>query len=236
MSEWSSHVFAHGALGQLAPGLWLVSGSLGKSPLPRNMVVYRLEDGGLLLHSAIALDDEGMAALEALGEPKILVVPNMMHRADAGVYKERYPQLQVCCPAGARAKAEQVVAVDMTDEELLVPLGIKCIAPLGSNAFEHVYELPLDDGVALCCSDSLFHLREHLPGFSGFIARYVTGSSGFFGVTRLGRLFMMGRGGLMKEWLFTQAARTDVRVVTVGHGEPVTEDVAGHLRAAADRL
>lgn len=233
---WEDHVHPHGALEELAPRLWCVRGSLPRSPLPRNMVVYRLADGGLLLHSPVALDPPGTEALEALGTPRILVVPNGMHRADAPVFRERYPDATLCCPAGARKKVEAVVSVDGDDTDVLGPYGITCHAPTGDGSFEHVYELPLDEGVALVATDTLFHLTEHLPGFGGFIARYITASTGFFGVTRLGRVFLMGRTPALRAWLEAQAARSDVRVVTVAHGDCVTEDVSAHLRAAAERL
>jgi hypothetical protein len=55
MSTWKEHVHPHGDLVELTEGLWIVTGSLPRSGLPRNMVVYRLRDGGLLIHSAIAL-------------------------------------------------------------------------------------------------------------------------------------------------------------------------------------
>jgi hypothetical protein len=55
--------------------------------VPREMVLYRLADATLLIHTAIALNEPGMAKLESLGTPKILVVPNRIHRFDAGVYR-----------------------------------------------------------------------------------------------------------------------------------------------------
>jgi hypothetical protein len=58
------------------------------------------------------MDEPRMAALEALGAPTWLVVPNGYHRLDAPAYKRRYPQLQVVAPEGAAARVRQVVAVD----------------------------------------------------------------------------------------------------------------------------
>ncbi|MGB1700083.1 MAG: hypothetical protein ACPHRO_09030, partial [Nannocystaceae bacterium] len=106
MPNWTDHVFPHGELKKLADGLWQVTGSLGKSPIPRNMQVWRAPDGGLLIHSAVCLDAEGMAALESLGPVKWIVVPCPIHRADAAPYRERYPDAQLLCPAAARAKVE----------------------------------------------------------------------------------------------------------------------------------
>ena len=35
---------------------------------------------------------------------ELLVVPGGFHRLDAKIYKARYPQVKVLCPAGARQK------------------------------------------------------------------------------------------------------------------------------------
>jgi hypothetical protein len=61
-------IFPHGELREVAANLWQLRGSL-PFPLPRNMTVHRLPDGELLLHSVVALDDDGMKKLESLGKP-----------------------------------------------------------------------------------------------------------------------------------------------------------------------
>jgi hypothetical protein len=79
--EWRSHVLPHGEIEELAPNLWHVTGTLPSSTImvPREMVLYRLVDASLLIHSAIALNEPEMAKLESLGTPQILVVPNRIH-------------------------------------------------------------------------------------------------------------------------------------------------------------
>ncbi len=237
MSDWVAHVHPHSDLIALAPRLWLVTGSLPRSPLPRNMIVYQLRGGGLLVHSAIAMDDDRLAALDAIGPLQILVVPNGMHRADAAVFAERYPDAKVVCPQGAQNQVEKVVRVDAVDTALLPEHGIECHSPVGeaAGAFELCYELPLDDGVALVFTDLLFN-QQHLPGFSGLIARYVTASTGFFGVTRIGRMFLWGRTPQLRAWLLEQAARDDVRAITVAHGSCIDDHVSRQLTEAAHRL
>ncbi|HTU63347.1 MAG TPA: hypothetical protein VMF89_33025, partial [Polyangiales bacterium] len=102
----------HGALQQLAENLWLVEGPMPLTWIRRTMTVARDERGRLLLHSAIAMDAQRMAALEALGTPTWLVVPNGYHRLDAPAYKQRFPALHVVAPSGSAARVRQVVAVD----------------------------------------------------------------------------------------------------------------------------
>ena len=78
-----------------------------------------------------------MAALEKLGTPKVMIVPNEGHRSDAPRYKARYPELEVLGPSGARAKIEEVIKLDATCEEALPGLGIVCHVPDGAKPPSH---------------------------------------------------------------------------------------------------
>lgn len=244
--EWQSHVLPHGAIEELAPNLWHVTGTLPSSTMvPREMVLYRLPDASLLIHSAIALNEPEMAKLESLGTPKILIVPNRIHRLDAGVYKQRYPQLIVVCPAAAKPYVEQVVAVDGIAEEVLRAYGIICHEPAGIRPQELVYELPLPTGKALVFTDILFnlnksYLQQHLPTgefLLQWLGASVIGSSGFFGITGLGRRFFMQERNAYRQWLETLAdGIPDLRVISVAHGSPIVADCNYRLREAAARL
>lgn len=166
--EWKTHVLPHSGIKELAPNLWQITGTLPSSTMVlREMVLYILADSNLLIHSAIALNEQTMAQLESLGMPKILVVPNRIHRLDAGVYKQRYSQLIVVCPA-AKQYVEEVVEVDGIAEEVLPAYGTICHTPAGMRPQELVYELPLPTGKALVFTDILFnfnksYLQQHLP-------------------------------------------------------------------------
>lgn len=241
-NEWQSHVLTHhGPIEELAPNLWHVSASPVNGTLPpREMVLYRLTDSTLLIHSAIALDEQGMAQLESLGTPEILVVPNRIHRTDAAVYKQRYPKLLVVCPAAAKQYVEEVVQVDAIAEEVLPAYGIVCHEPSGIRPLELVYELPLPTGKALVFADILFNLTEsYLEQYvrSGrFIFRWL-GVSGYFGLTKAGEQFFMTDRDAYRQWLEELASRAqDVRVICVAHGSPIQKDCAQRLREAAERL
>ena len=109
-STWT--VLPHLPIDKLEPNLWRVQGSMSGMALKRVMTLVRLDDGRVVVHSAIALDDESMAEIEAWGRPAVLLVPNAYHRLDAPAWVARYPEVEVRCPPGGRAKIEKVVRVD----------------------------------------------------------------------------------------------------------------------------
>ena len=231
---WDEQVFPHGEFAPLTPELWAVQGSLPRSPLPRTMLVYRYAPERLLIYSAVALEPAAMARLEALGRPDLILIPNSLHRLQAGAYLERYPDARVICPEAARAHVEALVPVHATAEATLPGLGLACHAPPGVKPGELVYELPLEGGVALLFTDLLFNL-SHRPGCSGWILRLL-GSTGFFGVTRIGKALALQDRAAFADWLRTQAERSDVRLISVAHGEAIVEGCGERLRAAASRL
>ena len=67
--EWK--VLPHGKLSQIDDNILTVVGeiSMPLMDLPRRMTVVRLNDSRLVIFSAIALEEDEMAALEAYGRP-----------------------------------------------------------------------------------------------------------------------------------------------------------------------
>ena len=230
--SWTRRILPHGPIEQLAETLWQVTGSLPRMALPRNMLVYRRPDGRLWIHSAIALEAPAMTELERLGEPAWLIVPNALHTLDAPAYRRRYRSLQVLCPAATRAAIAKKVVVDGVVEEVLPPLGIAVLAPAGSKPLENAYRLPVGNGALAFC-DLLFNV-PHQKGFGGRILRWL-GSTGYFGVTKIGRRLFVEDANALANWLDALAA-TEPDLVTVAHGNAVPKDVGTSLREAARRL
>jgi len=229
-------LFPHDDIEQLAPNLWTVRGSL-PFPLKRHMVLYRLADGTLLVHSAIAMADEGMAKLDALGRPSVMIVPHIGHRMDAPFYKARYPQLRVLAPAAARAKVEEVIKVDATCEDALPALGIRVHPVPGFKNGELAYEVDLQGGgKALLMSDVVAN-RDHPPGFGGWFFANVTGGiKGRLGVARIMRMMMMTSKAEARAGLEKLADIPGVTVLSVAHGRPLRENVSQALREAASQV
>jgi hypothetical protein len=167
--DWT--VLPHGELTELAPNLFTVVGKL-HMPLgdtPRRMTVVKLSGGGLVVYSAISLDEKEMKKLEALGTPAYLVVPGAIHRLDAKAWKKRYPSILVVAPEGAHAKISEAVAVnangvDFGDERVrLMPIP-------GTASREFAMVVDTGSGKTLVLNDLIFNLPK-LGGFGGFVMR-----------------------------------------------------------------
>jgi hypothetical protein len=231
-----AEVTAHGPLVQLASNLWYVQGTM-RMPLgsiKRNMVVVRLAGGELLLHSAVALDPSGLHALEALGRPAYLVVPHGGHRQDARFYLRRYPLLKVLAPAAARAKVEELIVMDGSEEDVLPSLGITPHKVNGMKpAFsENALEVPIDGGKALIVNDVIAG-----DGFNtNFALRWLGTPGGRPGIARAVRWREFEDAAAVKASLQRLADRPGVTLMTLSHGSPLLGNVSDSIRAAAAQL
>ncbi len=234
-TDWDAAVYPHGDFVPLADNLWWIKSAQRGLPLPRNMAVYRLPSGDLVLHSVVCLDAKRMADLEKLGTPKYMIVPNEGHRTDAPRYKARYPDLKVLAPSGSKTKVEEIIPVEALCEDVLPGLGIVCHNPDGAKppSHEFVYEVDVPDGKALIVNDLLGN-GPKLKGFQGGIFNLL-GSGGVLGVPRIvGWMFVQDK---KKVRAFLEGlAERPWKAISLSHGDAITEDCAGKLREAASRL
>jgi hypothetical protein len=228
-------VLPHGPVEELAPNLLRVEGALEGMPLKRVMAVARRADGKVVVHNGIALEDEAMKRIEALGQPAFLVVPNGYHRLDAPAFKARYPSIQVVAPRGSAKLVSQVVKVDMTYDEYPSDADVRLEHLAGTRDAEGVMIVRSSDGVTLVFNDIVFNM-PHLSGFQGFILRHVTRSSGGPRVSRIGRLFLVKDKRAVRSALEQLASTPGLTRVLVAHHETIATDPANALRAAAATL
>jgi hypothetical protein len=212
---------------QLASNLWQVTGSLKHPVVPRNMTVYRLGDGRLVLYSVVAMHEAGMRALEALGTPAFMVMPHDRHQMDAPFYRQRYPSLRVLAPDPS---APRNVPVDGGLDELTT-FGIKAYPLPGTTYHEVILELPIDTGIALCACELLGNISG-AHGLMGLLMKLLGPPGGGFGVSRVVRLREVSDRKAVHGWLAGLVARGDIRVLLVGHGAPITGDAHGALAHA----
>lgn len=226
----SYEIYPHQPPRTLADNLWQVEGTL-RLPIPRNMTIWRAPDGRLVLYSVIAMREEGMRALERLGTPAIMVIPHRRHQMDAPFYKARYPGLRVLAD---ESEAVRGVPVDGPVKELEA-LGVPARQIPGTSYQDIALDLPLRDGRALCVCELIGNVPP-ARGMVKLIQRVTGPPGGTFGIARVVRLREVTDPALVRTWLAMQARRTDLRMLLMGHGPPITEDVPAALARAVAQL
>lgn len=233
-SEWK--VLGHGAIEKLSDNLWWVQGALPGMSLKRVMVLARLGDGRLVIHNAIALEEEAMKRIEDWGSPSFLVVPSGIHRLDAAAYKRRYPALQVIAPSGARKAVTEVVPVDLSYEEVPSLPGVQFERLQGVADAEGVMLVDSVDGVSVVLNDAVFNM-DRKRDVLGFIFTTLLGSAPGPRVSRFAKLSLVKDKAALKAELERLAALPRLQRLIVAHEKVASGADAGEaLRRAATFL
>jgi hypothetical protein len=230
------NVLPHGKLTPMDDGMLTVEGRI-KMPLmdlPRRMTVVRLHDSRLVVWSAIALDDAAMATFEAFGRPAFLVVPNDHHRLDAKAWKNRYPELKVIAPEGAREKIANVVAVDTTSPDFGDP-GVTFVTVPGTRAHEAALVVRRERGTTLVLNDLVGNIRA-ASGIDGWLLRL----AGFAGddaqIPRVVKMALVKDAADLRAQLLEWAELPGLRRIIVSHGDPIESEPQRTLRDLAASL
>jgi hypothetical protein len=164
-------VLPHGPLTRVDESIWTVVGeiSMPLGEFPRRMTVVRLADGRLVIYSAIALAEDEMAALEALGTPAFLIVPCERHRLDAPIWKDRYPAIRVIAPPGAVDKVSEVVIVDASSAVFDDP-NVQWIEVAGTQGHEAALEVTTPSGLTLIVNEIIGDIHG-VHGLKGWLLR-----------------------------------------------------------------
>ncbi len=223
-------VLSHDPIEKLSERLWRVEGASG--PMRRVMAIAKRTDGTLAIHNAIALDDAEMAELDAWGKVSVLIVPNGYHRMDARIFKDRYPDAKVLCPAAARKRVEQVVPVDGTYEDFPADPAVELVTLDGTKQREGVMLVHDDAGTSVVINDAVFNM-PHVSGFTGFVLRRITGSSGGPRVSRVSKWLVVADKPAFRAHLERLAQIPDLRRILVSHHEMITNDPGATLAGVA---
>lgn len=226
----------HGKLSRLDDGILTVVGEIGMplGTFPRRMTLVRLSDGRLVIWSAIALDEKEMATLEAFGRPAFLIVPNDHHRLDAKAWKERYPQLQVIAPKGARAKIEEVVPVDTTKPDFGDP-DVQFMTVPGTTDREAALIVGTQNGTTLVLNDLVGNIR-YASGLGGWFLRLARFAGNRAQIPRPVRLTMVKDVNALRAQLRRWAELASLKRIVVSHGEPIEANPQQTLRELAGSL
>jgi hypothetical protein len=232
-SHWT--VLPHGKLQSLEDSILTVTGTV-KMPVgtfERRMTAVRLKDGGLVLYSPIALDEEQMGQLEAFGKPAFLVVPGSHHRVDVKIFKDRYPAAKVITAQGARRAVEELVTVDATEVDFADP-SVTLVTVPGTSENESALVVSAGGGTTLILNDILANV-QNATGVNGVIAR-LFGFAGERPQIPLPEKMSIIDDKKALAAQFRAWAQTPLKRIVVSHGEPITDDAAAVLREVAATL
>ena len=229
-------VLPHGPLTAVDDKVWTVTGTIHMpvGDFERRMTVARLRDGGLVVYSAIALDEAQMAQLDDLGRMAWLVIPGDDHRLDARIWLQRYPTMHVAAPAGAREKALEVVPVESTAPDF-GDTNVQWITVPGTRAHEAALTVRGALGTTLIVNDLIANIR-HEHGFSGWLLRLMGFAGDEPNIPGVRRLAMVKDSTALAEQLLAWSEIGDLRCILVSHGEPIVDDPRAELRRLAQSL
>ena len=234
LDEWT--VLPHDAPRQVTDDIFTVVGEIEMPlmTLPRRMTVVRLQDGRLVIFSAIALDEAEMRRLEDFGEPAFLIVPSDHHRMDAKIWKDRYPALCVVAPPGARKAVEEAVPVDTAQPDFGDP-SVRLVVVPGTGGREAALEIRRPGGLTLVINDVIGNIRN-AHGFGGWLLKRM----GFAGdephLPAPVRFNMVEDKKALRGQFLAWANDSALRRILVSHGEPIEDDPQTALRTVADAL
>ncbi len=229
-------ILPHGPVKTLDDGILTVTGRI---PMPlveleRRMTVVRLADGSTIIYSAVALEEDGMRQVEALGAPRYLVVPGDAHRLDAKIYKERYPAIRVLTPPGARDRVEKAVPVDATGVDFGDP-AVTWQVVAGAGGHEAALLVRRASGTTIIVSDLIANLRRK-GGFEGWMLHVMGFGDDKPRVPAVEKLLLVESKAQLRQQFLDWAAIPDLRRIVMSHGEPIEHQASQALRDLAASL
>ncbi|NUP06445.1 MAG: hypothetical protein HOW73_10340 [Polyangiaceae bacterium] len=228
-------VLPHRPIEKLSARVWRVEGDLEGMPLKRVMTIAKRDDGKLVVHNAMALDDAAMAEIDAWGPVATIIVPNGYHRLDAKVFADRYKDARVLTPSGARKKVEEGVTVSGSLEDF-EPDGTVALETFdGTNAAEGAMVIREPGATTLVLNDTVFNM-PHVGGFTGFVLKHLAKSTGGPTISRISRMFVVKDKPAFRSHLERLAGAPDLRRVIVSHHEVIDREPARVLREVASTL
>jgi len=222
-------------LQEFAPSLYIADGpvvSFFGFPYPTRMALVRLENGDLWVWSPVALSEELIDEVQALGPVRHIVSPNKIHYLFLTQWAEQWPEARVYAPPGlARRLPELKFDAELGDSVDPAWEGvIDQVIFHGSIMMEEVVFFHRPSRTALFCDLIQRHPESNMTGIKGMIMK-------LWGLVG-------NRGSTPREWRFSflnrrsaRAAREkvsewDAERLLIAHGNCEQENAAEIIRNA----
>jgi hypothetical protein len=196
------------------------------------MTVIKLDDGGLFIHSPVALDAATRASIDALGEVRAVVSPSIFHHLHVRAWMDAYPGAHFAACPGLEWKRP-----DLAFHSILGDVG----HPLWRGALEQVYFSARRENEVVfyfakrklfICADALLNISTLPQRDARLVARLIGNTAPGVGwlepfMIRDRRLARRQADRIL-EWDFDRAI--------LSHGAPVERDAHAVFRRAYARF
>jgi hypothetical protein len=135
------------------------------------MTVVRLSDGGLFVHSPVALDDATRRAVDALGEVRAVVAPSLFHHLSVGQWMAAWPGAAFAACPGLEWKRPDLAFTEVLGD---------APSALWSRDLDQVYFSARRENEVvffhrksrtMVCADALLNLSTHASPVTRGVAR-----------------------------------------------------------------
>lgn len=182
------------------------------------MTVVRLDDGGLFVHSPIALDDALRAAIDALGPVRAIVAPSKFHHLFVASWVAAYPEARVlACPGLPDKRPDVAWSGVLGDAPEPAWQGQLEQVLFAARSLENEVVFFHPESRSLVCVDAVFNLNTHPSGFTRFVARMIGNAEP--GITMLERLLVRDKKAARAQ--VDRMLAWDFDRILLAHGAPV---------------
>jgi hypothetical protein len=224
-TEWT--VLPHDPVVKHSDRVWTVTGTMPDGRTRRTMTMARKEDGEVVIHNAIALDDQEMLELEAWGTPTVILVPNGFHRQDAKIWQARFREAKVYCPEKAAGRVSQVVKLTGTYADLEKDDCVSLDYIPGTKNREATMTVLDTSGRTVVFADTICNVAP-MKGVFG----YFLGPTGQVSVPRVSRFLVVADKAAFMKRLDELANTSDLARVVPGHGRVITDNAQAAMKRA----
>ncbi|WP_084429343.1 DUF4336 domain-containing protein [Aliagarivorans marinus] len=216
--------------------LWYVEGSTVSFygfPFTTRMVIAKLSDGTLWVHSPIALDDGLQQQVDALGEVRYLIAPNHLHHLFLQPWQQRYPDATSYATKELAKKRSDLHFDEVLDNQQDYPWGDElahCLVT-GSPAMQECVFFH-KASACLVVSDFIENFpRQHFKRWQQPIAQ-LAGILAPDGKMPLDWRLSFWRGRKQLATHLTTILGWQPQSIIMAHGLPVESNAMGHLKQA----
>ena len=227
---------AHGEIEEVFPDIFFMSGSMETVLLgsdwqfSRNMTMIR-ENGELTLLNAVRLDEEGLAALENLGQIKHVVRLGTLHDRDAAFYVDKYDATFWALPG--MPPIEGVEHTRSLSEEQDLPVSYARLFEFKTTKIpEAIFHLNRDGGILVAC-DALQNWLAPDEYFSED-SRIKMEEMGFFTPANVGPVWAQAAEPQADD--FKRLKDMTFKHALCGHGSPLRDSAHEEYSATFHRM